>query len=82
MDDLQAAITPQTAMVYTTWADDERLERILKITKPAGVPVLLDDRGRHSSLFEFHALRKDSASIFIVSAAEKVCAARNVPECC
>src|ERR1700726_1434442 len=39
VDDLQAAITPQTAMVYTTWRDD-RIERILKITKPAGVPVL------------------------------------------
>ena len=33
---------PQTAMVYTTWRDD-RLERILKITKPAGVPLLVDD---------------------------------------
>src|ERR1700722_12879633 len=42
--DLQPAITPQTAMVYTTWRDD-RIERILKITKPAGVPVLLDDAG-------------------------------------
>ena len=42
--DLQPAITPQTAMVYTTWRD-ERIESILKITKPAGVPVLLDDAG-------------------------------------
>ena len=42
MEDLQPAITSQTAMVYTTWRD-ERIERILKVTKPAGVPVLLDD---------------------------------------
>jgi seryl-tRNA(Sec) selenium transferase len=42
VDDLQPAMTPQTAMVYTTWRDD-RIESILKITKPAGVPVLLDD---------------------------------------
>ncbi len=42
VDDLQPAINPQTAMVYTTWRDD-RIERILKITKPARVPVLLDD---------------------------------------
>lgn len=40
--DLQPAINPQTAMVYTTWRDD-RIESILKITKPARVPVLLDD---------------------------------------
>ncbi|MHB1938393.1 MAG: aminotransferase class V-fold PLP-dependent enzyme [Acidobacteriaceae bacterium] len=42
VEDLPAALTSQTAMVYTTWRD-ERIERILKITKPAGVPVLLDD---------------------------------------
>ncbi len=42
VDDLQPAINAQTAMVYTTWRD-ERIERILKITKPARVPVLLDD---------------------------------------
>jgi seryl-tRNA(Sec) selenium transferase len=42
VDDLQSAINAQTAMVYTTWRDD-RIESILKITKPARVPVLLDD---------------------------------------
>lgn len=42
VEDLPSAITSQTAMVYTTLRD-ERLERILKITKPAGVPVLVDD---------------------------------------
>jgi uncharacterized pyridoxal phosphate-dependent enzyme len=42
VEDLPSAITSQTAMVYTTWRD-ERLERVLKITKPAGVPLLVDD---------------------------------------
>ena len=41
VDDLKAAITPQTAMIYTTWKD-ERVPEVLKISKPAGVPVLLD----------------------------------------
>ena len=41
VDSLKAAITPQTAMVYTTWKD-ERVPEVLKISKPAGVPVLLD----------------------------------------
>jgi uncharacterized pyridoxal phosphate-dependent enzyme len=39
---LRAAITPQTAMVYTTWRD-ERLPQALAITRTAGVPLLLDD---------------------------------------
>ena len=39
---LRAAITSQTAMVYTTWRD-ERLPQALTITRSAGVPLLLDD---------------------------------------
>jgi L-seryl-tRNA(Ser) seleniumtransferase len=42
MDDLRGAINENTAMVYTTWRDD-RLEKALAITKPARVPLLLDD---------------------------------------
>ena len=42
VEDLPSAMTPKTAMVYTTWRDD-RLERVLKITKAAGVPLLVDD---------------------------------------
>lgn len=41
-DELGAAITPQTAMVYTTWRDDERLTKAIKITRPAGVPLFVD----------------------------------------
>jgi len=40
--DLPAAINGQTAMVYTTWRDD-KLPKALAITKPANVPLLLDD---------------------------------------
>jgi uncharacterized pyridoxal phosphate-dependent enzyme len=42
VEDLQAAINPQTAMVYTTWRDD-RLPKALAISRAAGVPMLLDD---------------------------------------
>ena len=42
INDLPATLTSQTAMVYTTWGEDDRLQKILKITKPAGVPVLID----------------------------------------
>ena len=44
VDDLPGALTSQTAMVYTTWGD-ERLQKILKIAKAAGVPVFLDQAG-------------------------------------
>jgi L-seryl-tRNA(Ser) seleniumtransferase len=40
--DLPAAINSQTAMVYTTWRDDN-LKKALVITKSAKVPLLLDD---------------------------------------
>lgn len=42
VDDLQPAITSNTAMIYTTWRDD-RLEKIVAIAKAAKVPLLLDD---------------------------------------
>jgi uncharacterized pyridoxal phosphate-dependent enzyme len=42
VEELQAAINDQTAMVYTTWRDD-RIVKALEITRKAGVPMLLDD---------------------------------------
>jgi uncharacterized pyridoxal phosphate-dependent enzyme len=41
-DELQSAIGPNTAMIYTT-ALGERLERAVAIAKKANVPILLDD---------------------------------------
>ena len=42
ISDLRPAIHEQTAMVYTTWRDDN-LAKALEITRPAKVPLLLDD---------------------------------------
>ena len=42
VEDLDAALGPETAMVYTTWTD-ERLERALPLTKAKGVPMMVDD---------------------------------------
>ena len=44
VDDLQSAITSQTAMVYTTLRD-ERLTKVLTITRAAGVPLMVDGAG-------------------------------------
>jgi seryl-tRNA(Sec) selenium transferase len=66
VDDLQPAINPQTAMVYTTWRD-KRIERILKITKPAGVPVLLDDAGGIPPFDSFTRYAKIGVDLFCFS---------------
>jgi len=42
LEQLQPALTENTAMVYTTWRD-ERLEKALAVTRAAHVPLLLDD---------------------------------------
>jgi seryl-tRNA(Sec) selenium transferase len=63
---LQPAITPQTAMVYTTWRDD-RIESILKITKPAGIPVLLDDAGGIPPFDNFRRYAKIGVDLFCFS---------------
>ena len=42
LDDLPSAIHEQTAMVYTTWRDDNMV-KALEITRRAKVPMLLDD---------------------------------------
>jgi len=64
--DLQPAITPQTAMVYTTWRD-ERIESILKISKAAGVPVLLDDAGGIPPFESFTRYAKIGVDLFCFS---------------
>ena len=64
--DLQPAMTSQTAMVYTTWRDD-RLESILKITKPAGIPVLLDDAGGIPPFENFTRYAKIGVDLFCFS---------------
>ncbi len=66
VDDLQPAINPQTAMVYTTWRDD-RLESILKITKPAQVPLLLDDAAGIPPYTNFTRYAKLGVDLFCFS---------------
>jgi L-seryl-tRNA(Ser) seleniumtransferase len=76
VDDLQSAITPQTAMVYTTWRDD-RLPRMLKITKPAGVPLLLDDASGIPPFENFTRYAKTGVDLFCFSGGKGLCG----PQC-
>jgi uncharacterized pyridoxal phosphate-dependent enzyme len=42
ISELSSALNDRTAMVYTTWRDDN-LPKALAITKPMNIPLLLDD---------------------------------------
>lgn len=66
VDDLKPAITSQTAMVYTTWRD-ERVEKLLKISKAAGVPLLLDDAGGIPPFENFTRYAKMGIDLFCFS---------------
>lgn len=66
VDDLKPAITSQTAMVYTTWRD-ERIEKILKISKAANVPLLLDDAGGIPPFDNFTRYAKMGIDLFCFS---------------
>src|SRR5580700_6600371 len=76
VDDLQSAITPQTAMVYTTWRDD-RLESTLKITKAAGVPLLLDDAAGIPPFENFSRYAKIGVDLYCFSGGKGLCG----PQC-
>ena len=76
VDDLQSALTPQTAMVYTTWRDD-RLERTLKITKAAGVPLLLDDAAGIPPFENFTKYAKTGVDLYCFSGGKGLCG----PQC-
>jgi L-seryl-tRNA(Ser) seleniumtransferase len=76
VDDLQPAITPQTAMVYTTWRDD-RLESALKITKAAGVPLLLDDAAGIPPFENFSRYAKIGVDLYCFSGGKGLCG----PQC-
>lgn len=66
VEDLPSVLTPKTAMVYTTWRDD-RLERVLKITKPAGVPLLVDDAAGIPPFYYFTRYAKLGVDLFCFS---------------
>ncbi len=74
---LQAAITPQTAMLYTDWADDEPLQGILKITKPAGVPILVDLADRIPPFSNFTHYAKLGVDMYCFSGGKGLCG----PQC-
>ena len=43
VEELQSALNANTAMIYTTWRDEERLTKALALSRPANVPLMVDD---------------------------------------
>ena len=64
--DLQGAITSQTALVYTTFRD-ERVQDALKITKAAGVPLLVDASSSVPPFENFTKFAKWGVDLYTVS---------------
>ncbi len=65
--DLPAALTSQTAMVYTTWGETDVIHSILKITKPAGVPVMVDQASSIPPFSNFTRLAQTGVDLFCFS---------------
>jgi seryl-tRNA(Sec) selenium transferase len=72
LDDLPGRLTPQTVLVYTTWRDD-RLERLLSITQPAGVPLLLDDAAGIPPFDNFTRYAKLGVDLYCFSGGKGLC---------
>ena len=73
VDELSSKLNSNTAMVYTTFRDDERLVPALKITKAAGVPVLVDDAAGIPPFENVTRFAKLGADMFCFSGGKGLC---------
>jgi seryl-tRNA(Sec) selenium transferase len=67
VNDLNSAITSQTAMIYTTRHDDDRITQILKISKLAGVPLMVDQAAGIPPYSNFTRYAKLGVDLFCFS---------------
>jgi uncharacterized pyridoxal phosphate-dependent enzyme len=75
-EELQSAIGPDTAMIYTTALGD-RLERALAIAKQAKVPLLLDDAAGIPPIGNLKLYAKMGIDLFCFSGGKGLCG----PQC-
>lgn len=75
-DELQAAIGPNTAMIYTTILGD-RLKNAIAIAKRANVPLLLDDAAGIPPIENLRLYPKMGADLFCFSGGKGLCG----PQC-
>lgn len=65
-EDLKSAINDKTALVYTTWRD-ERVIEALKVTKAAGVPLLVDASSAVPPFENFTKFAKWGVDLYAIS---------------
>ncbi len=75
-DELQSAIGPNTAMIYTT-ALGERLQNAITIAKRASVPLLLDDAAGIPPITNLRLYAKMGADLYCFSGGKGLCG----PQC-
>ena len=75
-DELQAAIGPNTAMIYTTRRGDQ-LKDAIAIAKQANVPLLLDDAAGIPPIENLRLYAKMGADLFCFSGGKGLCG----PQC-
>jgi uncharacterized pyridoxal phosphate-dependent enzyme len=75
-EELQSAIGPNTAMIYTTALGD-RLERAIAIAKRGNVPLLLDDAAGIPPIGNLRLYAKMGADLFCFSGGKGLCG----PQC-
>ncbi len=72
VEDLKAKINAQTAMIYTT-GRGEHLSAVLKIAKPAGVPLMLDDAAGIPPYENFSTYAKMGVDLYCFSGGKGLC---------
>ena len=72
LTELKGLLSSNTAMVYTT-QKGEHLQEVLKITKPAGVPVLLDDAAGIPPYDTFTSMAATGVDLFCFSGGKGLC---------
>jgi L-seryl-tRNA(Ser) seleniumtransferase len=73
VQDLPEALSPRTAMVYTGWQDYDRVSSVLKITKPAGVPILVDAADGLPPFEKFMGYAKLGVDLYDFSGGKGLC---------
>jgi uncharacterized pyridoxal phosphate-dependent enzyme len=74
VDGLQAAINSNTAMIYdASQRDDETIKKILAISKPAGVPLLVDAAAGIPPFENFSRFAKLGVDMYCFSGGKGMC---------
>lgn len=74
IDGLQAAINSKTAMIYnSTQRDDDSIKKILAISKPAGVPMLVDAAAGIPPFDNFSRFAKLGVDLYCFSGGKGMC---------